>query len=223
MKCPNCGKEIAEESQFCEYCGKKVQPTSGECGIYIGWLLIVALLFVCLINFAFMFVRNASDAWDFSTLLIILQVVVLLVGLVMAFLKKIRLPLIILACVQFSLGIMLCIDAMNYNTVSIGGMTYAALYKNHTATSFIIAEKSTQDKDRYGYLRSHIEAIDNCKEFAQEISKPNLQYSIGDIQWYTSRTYNYWGHTYIYAWTDIALVLLYLIYAFIACKKGWQY
>ena len=222
MKCPNCGKEIAEESQFCEYCGKKVQPTSGECGIYIGWLLIVALLFVCLINFAFMPVSNASDAWDFSILLIILQVVVLFVGLVMAFLKKIRLPLIILTCVQFSLGIMLCIDAMNYNSASILGTTYAKLYKNHTATSFIIAEESIQGEDRHGYPL-HIEAIDNCKGFAQEISKPNLQYSIGDIQWYTSRTYCFWVHTYIYAWADIVLVLLYIIYAFIACKKGWQY
>ena len=26
MKCPNCGKEIAEDSQFCEYCGVKINP-----------------------------------------------------------------------------------------------------------------------------------------------------------------------------------------------------
>lgn len=25
MKCPNCGKEIADDSVFCEYCGTRVQ------------------------------------------------------------------------------------------------------------------------------------------------------------------------------------------------------
>ena len=24
MKCPNCGKEIANDSNFCEYCGKRI-------------------------------------------------------------------------------------------------------------------------------------------------------------------------------------------------------
>lgn len=27
MKCPNCGKEIANNSQFCEYCGSQVNIT----------------------------------------------------------------------------------------------------------------------------------------------------------------------------------------------------
>lgn len=25
MKCPSCGKEIAEDSKFCEYCGVQVK------------------------------------------------------------------------------------------------------------------------------------------------------------------------------------------------------
>ena len=28
MKCSNCGKEIAEDSQFCEYCGTKTNLTA---------------------------------------------------------------------------------------------------------------------------------------------------------------------------------------------------
>lgn len=27
MKCNNCGKEIANDSQFCEYCGAKINTT----------------------------------------------------------------------------------------------------------------------------------------------------------------------------------------------------
>lgn len=32
MKCPNCGKEIADDSKFCEYCGTKVEsiPAGGK-------------------------------------------------------------------------------------------------------------------------------------------------------------------------------------------------
>lgn len=30
MKCPNCGKEIAENSQFCEFCGTKINLVGGD-------------------------------------------------------------------------------------------------------------------------------------------------------------------------------------------------
>ena len=29
MKCTNCGKEIANDSVFCEYCGTAIQVSSG--------------------------------------------------------------------------------------------------------------------------------------------------------------------------------------------------
>lgn len=27
MKCPKCGKEVAEESNFCKFCGEKISST----------------------------------------------------------------------------------------------------------------------------------------------------------------------------------------------------
>lgn len=53
MKCPNCGKEIANESVFCEYCGTKVSnkldesinPINGESDEEAsGGLLVVSFL-----------------------------------------------------------------------------------------------------------------------------------------------------------------------------------
>ena len=35
MKCPKCGKEIANDSQFCEYCGNKINPVKKTQKIYI--------------------------------------------------------------------------------------------------------------------------------------------------------------------------------------------
>jgi hypothetical protein len=37
MKCPNCGKEIANDSVFCEYCGAKVE-TSMPSAPRLNWL-----------------------------------------------------------------------------------------------------------------------------------------------------------------------------------------
>ena len=45
MKCPNCGKEIANDSVFCEYCGEKVVPVAAKKKVPL-WLIIVGALIV---------------------------------------------------------------------------------------------------------------------------------------------------------------------------------
>ena len=42
MKCPKCGKEIANESQFCEFCG--TQTRKGNKHVDIRWSLLPAML-----------------------------------------------------------------------------------------------------------------------------------------------------------------------------------
>ena len=53
MKCRNCGREIANDSQFCEYCGTKVNfiasSTVSEVrdkGKATGWIVVSVLLFL---------------------------------------------------------------------------------------------------------------------------------------------------------------------------------
>jgi predicted nucleic acid-binding Zn ribbon protein len=43
MKCPNCGKEIANDSVFCEYCGTKVE-TSMPSATRLNWLKWLGLI-----------------------------------------------------------------------------------------------------------------------------------------------------------------------------------
>ncbi len=228
MKCTNCGKEIANESQFCEYCGAKVQQGSKEGKIYIGWLLIISMLFLSLMNFAFMHIHQETDAWYFRNQLIVLQCVVLLIGLTMYFLKKIHLPLIILVCIQFIIGLILCWDASENDSKGLRGTTYASLVSGPIGNSsktgiFLMISPTTEEQNNYADMYSHSEAVTKLEEFARNISSSNSQYRIHGAFWKTSQTYYFWEHTYIYAWADVVLVLLYIIYAFIACKKGWKF
>lgn len=81
MKCPNCGKEIANDSQFCEYCGVKIVSTNDESNnshrnpnyerkcfnkkdnvkkINIAWF-IVALLSLVIIGASMLFWRERKE------------------------------------------------------------------------------------------------------------------------------------------------------------------
>ena len=44
MKCSNCGKEIANDSLFCEYCGAKIQKSRKK----TLWIMLSACFIVCL-------------------------------------------------------------------------------------------------------------------------------------------------------------------------------
>ena len=41
MKCPKCGKEIANDSQFCEYCGNKINPVKKTQKIYRAVIAVI--------------------------------------------------------------------------------------------------------------------------------------------------------------------------------------
>jgi len=46
MKCPNCGKEIANDSVYCEYCGVKLEKKGSS---KVLWIIIAAVVGVALI------------------------------------------------------------------------------------------------------------------------------------------------------------------------------
>ena len=46
MKCPNCGKEIANDSLFCEYCGAKVKKATKKWVPWVAGILVFIVSFV---------------------------------------------------------------------------------------------------------------------------------------------------------------------------------
>lgn len=51
MKCIKCGREITSDSLFCEYCGEHLGKSPIECKVHVKWLLYVAMLFTCILNY----------------------------------------------------------------------------------------------------------------------------------------------------------------------------
>lgn len=222
MKCSKCGNEIAEESKFCEFCGTKT--IKQECKIYVGWILLIGMLFMSLLNFVFWLINDYGTAWRLSyNYLIVLQCVILLVGLTMFFLKKIRAPLLVLLCIQFMIGAILCWDVIEHSSHSEIGSTVTNLYKNDYDTHIKLKISPTTEENVYADIYSHTEAVEKLRDFVQEISTPNSKYRINSSFWQPLQSYIWWYHTFIFAWMDLALVLLYFIYALIAYKKGWPY
>lgn len=73
MKCPNCGKEIANDSQFCEYCGTKlVKPRKSFKGL---WITLIVLFLIAIVGSSLYYQyerttaaieqanRKAEEAW----------------------------------------------------------------------------------------------------------------------------------------------------------------
>jgi len=53
MKCPNCGKEITNDSLYCEYCGTKISAKKSNRGLWIiAFLVMVAIAVVAVVIFA---------------------------------------------------------------------------------------------------------------------------------------------------------------------------
>ena len=46
MKCPKCGKEIASDSNFCEYCGIRIEKSHGK----KIWIILVVLFVLCVMS-----------------------------------------------------------------------------------------------------------------------------------------------------------------------------
>ena len=52
MKCSKCGKDIANDSYYCEYCGALIRES--EYKVHVKWLLYLAMFFTCVINILIM-------------------------------------------------------------------------------------------------------------------------------------------------------------------------
>ena len=59
MKCPNCGKEIANDSNFCEYCGTKLtKPVNRK---KVLWTILTALIALCMAGGIVKIVLNQQE------------------------------------------------------------------------------------------------------------------------------------------------------------------
>ncbi len=112
MRCSKCGKEIANDSLFCEYCGE--QMGKPEYKVHVKWLLYVAMLFTCVLNYFIMEVQTyEADIVGFC--LMIIQLCVFVPASVLCYKKRIDYPVFILALWLLIANVSIFIDASMFD------------------------------------------------------------------------------------------------------------
>lgn len=215
MKCPKCGKEVANDNLFCEYCG--AQTKRGNKQVDIRWALLPAMLFAT-IEIMLFWGRNEYDQDEmnlFANCILLLAVIFLIVAIWVVIKKKVANSFCLLMFTFFLLNGALVFDTLD--------SVYAIkrIYVIHSS-NVEIGETSLEIKTRYTWrLINKVDLM--WKHMIPELENDGID----DIIEYSYET-NYM-HNECH---DIGLVacaiatclfIFYFLYAFIAYKKGWTF
>ena len=145
MKCPKCGKEIANDSNFCEYCGE--QMGKSEYRVHVKWLLYVAMLFTCILNYFIVEVQT-YEAGIVGFCLMIIQLCIFIPASVLCYKKRIAYPVLILALFLLIANVSIFIDASMFDGFihwDDGYKTHAKIYgdASHLSCWFILINPIT--------------------------------------------------------------------------------
>ena len=232
MKCPKCGKEIANDSQFCEYCGAQIKETTAqsEKSINIRWALIPAMIIATI---AMYFAYNSwrirdYGGWNNSTLPA-LVIAILLFGVSCWMLIKKFIPI----SAMIVMGLLLTANIiMFYGSIkTINVYQYSStvywddeedIFKTHSG----IVELSLPHND-YINNESAAESIlwSINQHVVDDLTKEGRR--VHGVKYKDfARIYHYYPRR-IFLWSGIdvaiASIILYLLYIFIAYKKGWKF
>ena len=113
MNCPNCGKEIADDSIFCEFCGEKVKK-----GLASSKWIANKIYLTCFILLGLLSIIGLGNLFDHHfiapTLIVIGGCIFLIAIIVLYLIKKISFSFFILSLIQtflLSVSAFLCYDA----------------------------------------------------------------------------------------------------------------
>lgn len=225
MKCPNCGKEIANDSLFCEFCGTQVASSKNvaqEASVHVRWLLFVITLFLCLFN-VFVFYQIFMDDvfeeyshFDTSLLWIVpaISLILFIIGLILSVKKKLNGIYTIMLFLIFGINTLVPISAEENKWSSIDYIVSISLYDYGTLVGsmddnyFNHLDDAQQFKQVFTNMvnSSYRKYSGSCAQYRE---RSNYRASI----WYIEKI------TYIYWFADGLIMLIYLIIASVASIK----
>ena len=226
MKCPNCGKEIANDSQFCEFCGTQLvsaKKGAQEASVHVRWLLFVSTLLLYLFNvFAFdeVFLDGASDGmyshYDTSTLWIAsaVSLIFFIIGLILFVKKKLKGIYTIMLFMIFGINTAIPITAETCKWSSTAYYVSISLYENGI---FVGCVADSYQNDINGAQK--VEQV-----FTNMVNSASRKYSGSEVQIDERRDYSdsaldIEDITNIYWSTEGLIMLIYLIIASVASKR----
>ncbi len=235
MKCSKCGKEIANDSLFCEYCGTEIKEDNANKGsntkrVDIRWALLPAMLMatfmvMCIwaIGTCEMFiVRNAY-------LGVILSIIIFLITIWYSIKRRVPISFVLI------MGLFLISNCgMFYDLNSRNGYEdiYTVVSWNENATAKDITLSMKVPTDNHGcYLieeRYNAEKfLNSCQQLlAQKLKQDGAVGVNADSSYISASPYiTTSGRSWLETYNPIcfALLLFYIIYAFIAHKRAWRF
>ncbi len=218
MKCKCCGEEIADDSKFYEFCGKKTgQKEYTTKHVDVRWCLLPAMILSTCLVYMFHYHSIPYRQGYFEHGLVWLIPVVILFGLSVYYgLKKAIQPSLIL--------VMTLLFAGNLAMFVISDNNPSECYRIYTRITFSDTEdEQNNDWFELFYLtfNNDFQETDRQAEIVCDALKEK-GYIINDKNTATDTEY-YASGSFDIAWCVIVLLLLYLIYAFVAHKKNLKF
>mgnify|MGYP002622165361 CR=1 FL=1 len=120
MKCPKCGKEIANGSQFCEFCG--TQTKRGNKQVDIRWALLPAMLVVTFgIQWAWSVFTHCSVPFTLPAyVLIILTIILFLVSLWCSVRRQVAMSFVIMMGILLMFNCIMWVDLSSSYVLRMG-------------------------------------------------------------------------------------------------------
>lgn len=225
MKCPNCGKEIANDSQFCEYCGAQLK-NAGK--VDVRWALLpvaimsafaVWLLYEC----------GSEDLYvvDYFLLTLIPFIIIFAVTLWLVIKKKVPISFFILITIVF-----ISCTGMIYERVNAPSkiVLYNTIYADSDSRNCRIDlleyvntnERGSYNTDDIDEAERSVSVVskDVCSSLTREGKKNVHTAYFTPMRDHKYDKHNQYDDMFLIA---VIAVVLYIVYSIIAYKKQWKF
>lgn len=224
MICSKCGNEIANDSVFCEYCGTQIIKDNVK-KVDIRWCLLLAMIIATI---AMGFAAESTwlykwGLWDHSTALAFIIPLCLFVITYWYSIRKTVLPsFLAVMVVLFVFNCLILYDSINTRDV----YRYEIIVNWSDDGNYVYGGQIGLSTMQNYYIKNMDEAKEELEEMAfvlrdklQAKGKTDLGLS---TMLTTKEHYTNWGADSVLLISSV-ITLLYLIYAFIAHKRDWNF
>ena len=221
MKCSKCGQEIPDDSMFCEQCGAQVsQKQRKECMVSVKWLLLATVLFVSSANFwalEMIWYGAHQGYWALGSWYLIPVISFMLFAICMGMVikKKISWVFMILMFCIFLSNVVIVIIADNGRTEYTTNYSFSMNKWDLYLTAKVGDAWNNVDEND---MKRIVDKIKSDVRFNEEYEMPRYE----PVENYQSSLQRVEDSAFVICGIEGFMVVLYLIYAFVAYKKGWQ-
>lgn len=209
MKCSKCGKDIANDSNFCEFCGTQIKQDNVK-KVDVRWCLLPAMLITTYAMLCPFEIYGRSLYFGWNSLLFIIPISLFTYTLYLAYKKKTPKSFVLMMFVLFIAN-----SAIEYKQLSLRMDLDSTIYFDREdnklamlCNGFINSSNNTE-----GYFNSFLFKLD-------EVGESNI--GIDDFDEQGFYAYSWWA-IIIEAFVFCILLPIYFVYAIFARKKGWKF